>query len=235
MKTYDTFGALPGRNTIATKNGANATAIAVRVQRALGVNLFADETFAYSQYSSRGLRARGMRELFVSGNIEEPGDPAPLPESDYAVVVSVDEPFDHVDTQGTLEGLGLTLLRRRRREYELPPPREGSRPLLQLYGASEDAPSTVNMLSQLLNMPLDGNEHASSGGDSHYYGESGQFGAILIFDNSPRPFDDMPFRQYPSHSSILIAVNPPDRKDLEDRLLGAGLALLKTAQPEQQK
>ena len=232
MKMYDTFGALPGRNTIATDNGTNATAIAVRVQHTLDVNIFANETFAYSQYASRGLRARAMRDLFVSGNIEEPCDPAPLPEFDYAVVVNVDEPFDHVDTQATLEGIGLTLLRRRRREYALPPS-ETSHPFLQLYGASEDAPSTVHMLSQLLNMPFDGNEHASSGGDSHYYGESGQFGVILVFDNSPRPFDETPFRQHAGHPSILIAMNPPDRKSLEDRLLGAGLALLKSAQSEQ--
>lgn len=234
MKMYDTFGALPGRDTIATDNGTNATAIAVRVQHALGVNMFADEAFAYSQYSSRGLCPRGMRELFVSGNLEEPCDPAPLPESDYAVVVNVDEPFDHADTQATLEGIGLTLLRRRKREYALPT-RGKPRPFLQLYGSSDDAPSTVHMLSQLLNMAFDGNEHASSGGDSHYYGESGQFGAILVFDNSPKPFDETPFQQHASHPSVLIALNPPNRKNLEDRLLNAGLALLKTAQSEQQR
>jgi hypothetical protein len=232
VKTYDTFGALPERNAPGTDNGANATAIALLVQRALGVNVFADETFAYSQYSSRGLHARGMRELFVSGNLEEPCDPAPLPEFDYAVVVNVDEPFDRAETQAALEGIGLTLLRRRRREYALPPS-DTTRPFLQLYGGSEAVPRTVDMLSRLLNMPFDGNEHASSGGDSHYYGESGEFGAILVFDNSPRPFDDLPFRQHSSHPSILIAVNPPHRRDLEDRLVGAGLALLKTAQSEQ--
>jgi hypothetical protein len=89
------------------------------------------------------------------------------------------------------------------------------------------------MLSPLLNMSFDGNEHASSGGDSHYYGESAQFGAILIFDNTPRPFDDLPLPQHAGHPSVVIVVNPPDRKDLERRLVNAGLALLKTAQSEQ--
>lgn len=232
MKTYDAFGALPDRKANAAENGANATTTALRVQRALGVNLFADETSAYSQYSSRGLSARGMKELFVSGNLEAPCDPSPLPEFDYAVIVNVDEPFDRADTQAALEGIGLTLLRRRRREYALSSS-DTAHPFLQLYGASEDAPRIVEMLAQVLKMSFDGNEHASSGGDSHYYGESGQFGAMLVFDNSPRPFDDMPFPQHPSHPSILIAVNPPDRRNLEERLVSAGLALLKTAQSEQ--
>jgi hypothetical protein len=173
-----------------------------------------------------------MTELFVSGNLEEPCDPAPFPEFDYAVIVRVDEPFDHAETQATLEEAGLTLLRRRRREYALPP-RETTRPFLQLYGSSEGAPRTVGMLSRLLDMQFDGNEHASGGGDSHYYGESGQFGSILVFDNAPRPFDDMPFRQHASHPSVLVALNPPERKNLEDHLVGAGLALLKTAESEQ--
>lgn len=232
MKTYDTFGALPGRHALGAKNGANATAIALRVQRALGVNVLADETLAYSQYSSRGLPARGMKELFVSGNLDESGDPAPFPEFDYAVVVNIDEPFDRTDTQATLEGIGLTLLRRRRREYTLSTS-EATCPFLQLYGASGDAQRTVAMLSPLLNMSFDGNEHASSGGDSHYYGESTQFGAVLIFDNTPRPFDDMPFPQHAGHPSVVIVLNAPDREDLEHRLVNAGLALLKTAQSEQ--
>ncbi len=231
MKTYDTFGALPDRKAHATENGANATAIALRVQRALGVNVLADETLEYGQYSSRGLPASGMKELFVSGNLDAPCDPAPHPEFDYAVVVNVDEPFDRADTQATLEGIGLTLLRRRRREYALSSS-DTSHPFLQVYGASEEAQRTVNVLSRILNMSFDGNEHASSDGDSHYYGESSQFGAVLVFDNSPRPFDDIPFRQHANHASILVAVSPPDRKDLEDRLVGAGLVLLRTAKSE---
>lgn len=231
MKTYDTFGALPVRHAVATGNGANATAIALRVQRALGVNVLADEAVAYSQYSSRGLPTRGMTELSVSGNLDEAGDPAPLPEFDYAVVVNVDEPFDRAETQATLEGIGMTLLRRRRREYALPPSHT-AHPFLQVYGAAGDAARTVSVLSPLLNMSFDGNEHASDG-DSHYYGESEQSGAILIFDNTPRPFDDLPFPQHADHPSVVVVLNPPERNDLERRLVDAGLALLKTAPSEQ--
>jgi hypothetical protein len=232
MKTFDTFGALPVRHAVTADNGANATAVALSVQRALGVNLLADETMAYSQYSSRALPARGMTELFVSGNLNEPGDPAPLPEFDYAVVVNVDEPFDRADTQATLEGVGLKLLRRRRREYALPPS-QGARPSLQLYGTSGDAARTVSTLSRLLGMSFDGNEHAPGGGDSHYYGESERSGAILIFDNTPRPFDDLPFPQHADHPSVVIVVNVPDGNDLERRLVDAGLVLLKDTESGQ--
>jgi hypothetical protein len=231
MKTYDTFGALPARQTVTTTNGTNATAIALRVQRALGVNVLADEALAYSQYSSRGLPARGMEALFVSGNLDEPRDPAPLPEFDYAVVVEVDEPFDPADTRATLEGIELTLLRRRRREYALSPSHT-THPSLGLYGSSADAAHTVSLLSRLLDMSFDGNEHASSGGDSHYYGESEQSGAILVFDNIPRPSDHLPFPQHADYPSVAIAVNPRDRTDLGRRLVDAGLALLKTAPSE---
>lgn len=232
MKTFDTFGALPARHTVATTNGTNATAIALRVQRALGVNVLADEALAYSQYSSRGLPARGMKALLVSGNLDEPGDPAPSPEFDYAVVVDVDEPFDPAETRATLEGIELTLLRRRRREYALLPS-HATHPSVGLYGSFADAAHTVSLLSRLLNMSFDGNEHASSGGDSHYYGESEQFGAILVFDNTARPFDRLPFPRHTDHPSVVIVVGPPDRNQLARRLVDAELVLLKDTESGQ--
>ena len=229
MKTYEIYGSSPGTPPTAHERRRKAHRIALQLQQVLDVELLAREDGEpRGLYRHRAVGENSIQEVFVLNNSANDGDP-PYPEVEHQVVVRLNEPAAMPPPPATLEALGLTLLRRRRREYSAPRP-VSAEPVLELYGAPADAASVVGLLSPLLGMAFDGNEHAATGGDSHYYDESERFGTILIFDNMPKPHDDIPFPAHSDSRAVVIAVNPTDDAELRRLLLGHGFALLKTTE-----
>lgn len=231
MKIFDLYGS-PSRASARIAD-SNTTKVALDVQHALGVNMHArgDDPRPYGYYCHAEHRRDATRQEFVMSNVPSAGAPAPYPEFDNAIVVGISEPADPHKTRAALEAAGLRLLRRRRREYAVPQ-NLGIRLSLELYGTPTDAATAAATLQPRLGMAFDGNEHASVGGDSHYYGESERFGSILIFNNAPTLFDDAPFPQHADARAVAMAVNSSAGRELRQLVLDCGFAPLKTTGSE---
>jgi hypothetical protein len=233
MKTYDVFGAVPLNISDAENNLAHVQKIALRVQSALHAEMFAREDRSpYAQYRHMDFDDAVPREIFVVSNVAVDGKRGKYPEFDETVIVAVGAPNNPDDSRSLLEALGLTLLRRRRREYALPSnPPPG--PVIDLFGSSVAADAAVRVLSPMLGMAFDGNEQAASGGDSHYYDESERFGTILVFSNETTKTADQPFPDYSRFATVVIVVNSPERDYVNRVLLDNGFMLLKTTGSDQ--
>lgn len=233
MKTYDLYGALPDNAMPERDLAASVTALALRVQSALGIDVFAREGRNYSDYRADDVES-ALGAVFIGANVCDGERSAPCPESRYPLVVGISESADPERTQASLEPIGLTLVRRRRRGYALPRSRPAASSV-DLYGAPTSAADIVQTLVASLRLTFDGNEHAASGGDSHYYDESVRFGTLLVFDNVARPFDEQPFPQYPDTAGVVVAINSPEREALKHLLMSHGFTLLKSAGVEAQR
>jgi hypothetical protein len=230
MKTYEIYGASPEVDSAGGSRATSTTEVALLVQEALHVDMLAraQHPAPLRQYRHAELDDNCLREEFVLPNVSYRDDSLPYPEFDHPVIVRINEPADPQGSHDALHDVGLVLLRSRRREYTTRKPVRGE-PMLEMYGAAGDAARAVELLSPVLSMAFDGNVHASSGGDSHYYDESDRFGTILVFNNAARPFDDVPFPKHTEFPTIVIAVNPPHCGELGQLLTAQGFTSLTTA------